>query len=114
MGGVYDVTQALAAYAQITRGVDPLGSLITLALSQRDAKLTSAMQYEIGLKSQFWRSRAQATMALYYLSKKNLLSSDPNNPTGFQQVGKQSAYGVEMALGVRLAESLTIDANVAA
>jgi iron complex outermembrane recepter protein len=45
VGGVYDITPALAAYAQITRGVDPLGSLITLPLSERDAKLTSAMQY---------------------------------------------------------------------
>jgi iron complex outermembrane receptor protein len=114
VGGVYDITQALAAYAQITRGVDPLGSLITLPLSQRDAKLTSAMQYEIGVKSQFLGGRGQATLALYYLTKKNLLSNDPNNPTGFRQVGKQSAYGVEVALGFRLAESLTIDANMAA
>jgi iron complex outermembrane recepter protein len=57
---------------------------------------------------------ARPILALYYLTKKNLLSNDPNNPTGFRQVGKQSAYGVEAALGFRLAESLTIDANVAA
>ena len=30
VGGVYDFTQALTAYAQITTGVVPLGSLITV------------------------------------------------------------------------------------
>jgi iron complex outermembrane receptor protein len=113
VGGVFDITRAIAAYAQITSGVDPLSSLITLPLSQRDAKLTRAMQYEVGLKSQFLDGRGQATLALYYLTKEDLLSNDPTNPDGFLQVGKQSAYGVEVALGFRLADSLTIDANVA-
>ena len=80
VGSIYDITQAIAAYAQITNGVDPLGSLITTPLSQRDAKLTTAMQYEVGLKSQFLGGRAQTTLALYYLTKKNLLSVDPTDP----------------------------------
>jgi iron complex outermembrane receptor protein len=88
VGGVYDLTQSLAAYAQITRGVDPLGSLITLPLSQRDTKLASAMQYEIGLKSQFLGGRGEGTLAGYYITKENLLSREPGNPTVTQQIGE--------------------------
>ena len=113
VGGVYDITQMIAAYAQITNGVDPLGSLITLPLSQRNAKLTSAMQYEIGLKSQFLGGRAQTTLALYYLTKENLLSVNPTDPTIVQQVGKQSAYGIEVAAGLQLTSYLALNANAA-
>jgi iron complex outermembrane recepter protein len=110
---VYDLTQSLAAYAQITRGVDPLGSLITLPLSQRDTKLASAMQYEIGLKSQFLGGRGEGTLAGYYVTKENLLSREPGNPTVTQQIGEQFAYGIEAALGLRVASYLFIDANIA-
>jgi iron complex outermembrane receptor protein len=112
-GGVYDLTKGLAAYGQITRGVDPLGSLITLPLSQQNTKLASAMQYEIGLKSQFLGGRAEGTLAGYYITKENLLSRDPSNPTVTQQIGEQFAYGLEATLGLRLTSYLTIDANIA-
>jgi iron complex outermembrane recepter protein len=103
----------IAAYAQITNGVDPLGSLIALPLSQRHAKLTSAMQYEIGLKSQLLGGRAQTTLALYSLTKKNLLSVNPADPTVVQQVGKQSAYAIEVAAGMQLTSYLSLNANAA-
>jgi iron complex outermembrane receptor protein len=71
------------------------------------------MQYEIGLKTQLLGGRAQSTLALYYLTKDNLLSVDPTDPDRVQQIGKQSAYGIEAAVGLRLTSYLFINANAA-
>lgn len=109
----YDITPTIAAYAQITRGVDPLGSLITLPLSQRETKLTTAIQYKLGVKSQLLNGRAEGTLALYYITKENLLSCDPANPTVTTQIGEQFAYGVEAAVGFRVTSYLAVDANIA-
>ena len=113
VGGVFDVTKAVALYAQITRGVDPLNSLITLPFRQRDTKLTTAQQYEIGLKTQFLEGRGEATLATYYLVKHDLLTPNPARPSENIQVGQQSAYGVEFAVGLRPVPQWAIDANIA-
>jgi iron complex outermembrane recepter protein len=44
VGGVFDLMRALALYAQISSGTDPLGSLITLSLSESEFNLTRARQ----------------------------------------------------------------------
>jgi iron complex outermembrane recepter protein len=113
VGSVFDVTKAVSLYGQITRGVDPLSSLITLPFRQRDTELTTAYQYEIGLKTQLFEGRAEATLATYYLVKHNLQTPNPNRPSETIQVGQQSSYGVEFAVGLRPVPQLAIDANIA-
>ena len=113
VGGVFDVLRDLALYAQIARGIDPLGSVITLSRVERDFKLATAMQYEIGLKTRFLDGRGQATLATYYIVKKNLLTPNPADPNVTIQVGQQSAYGVEATVGLALARQWAIDANIA-
>ena len=113
VGSVFDVTKAVSLYGQITRGVDPLSSLITLPFRLRDTELTTAYQYEIGLKTQLFEGRAEATLATYYLVKHNLQTPNPNRPSETIQVGQQSAYGVEFAVGLRPIPQLGIDANIA-
>ena len=113
VGSVFDVTKAVSLYGQITRGVDPLSSLITLPFRLRDTELTTAYQYEIGLKTQLFEGRAEATLATYYLVKHDLQTPNPNRPSETLQVGQQSAYGVEFAVGLRPVPQLGIDANIA-
>lgn len=113
VGGVFDVTRDLALYAQIARGVDPLGSVITLSLGESEFKLATAMQYEVGLKTRFLNGRGQATLATYYIVKENLLTPNPADPNVNIQIGQQSAYGVEAAVGLALARQWAIDANIA-
>lgn len=113
VGSVLDLSQAVALYAQITRGVDPLDSIITLPFRQRNFSLTTGLQYEAGVKTRFLDGRIQTTLAGYYIVKKNLVTADPANPTQPIQVGKQTAYGMELALGLTPLPSVTIDANLA-
>jgi iron complex outermembrane receptor protein len=100
VGGVFDLTRSLALYAQISSGTDPLGSLITLSLSESDFDLATAQQYEVGLKTQFLGGRGEATLAGYYIVKKDLLTTDPTNPDVTLQIGQQSSYGIEFAVGL--------------
>jgi iron complex outermembrane receptor protein len=113
VGGVLDLTRSLALYAQISSGTDPLGSLITLSLSESEFELTTAQQYEIGLKAQFLKGRGEATLATYYIVKEDLLTTDPTNPDVTIQVGQQSSYGVEAAIGLIPLPQLAISANLA-
>lgn len=113
LGAVVELTSALALYAQTSTGVDPLTSLITLAPAQREFALATGRQHEVGAKYAFLDGRGEATLALYNIAKKNLLSRDPTDPTRTVQVGRQSSRGMEVALGLRPTPRWSLDANLA-
>ncbi|MCG8414428.1 MAG: TonB-dependent receptor, partial [Pseudomonadales bacterium] len=51
LGFVFDLTESIALYGQYSDAVDPIGSNIFLVNSNNDFDLTSAEQWEIGLKA---------------------------------------------------------------
>ncbi len=112
-GFVFEVTPTLSAYAQYTTGAEGLGSLVTLSASQANYRLATGEQWEAGVKQTLADGRAYWTFAVYDITKRNLLSTDPFNPALRQQVGRQSSRGVELTGGARLPHGWTVDANVA-
>ena len=112
-GFVYEIAPTLSAYAQYTTGAEGLGSLVTLSASQANFRLATGEQWEAGVKQTLFDGRAYWTFAVYDITKRNLLSTDPFNPALRQQVGRQSSRGVELTGGARLPRGVTVDANVA-
>ncbi|AXF20278.1 TonB-dependent siderophore receptor [Burkholderia pyrrocinia] len=112
-GFVFEVAPTLSAYAQYTTGAEGLGSLVTLSASQANYRLATGEQWEAGLKQMLFDGRAYWTFAVYDITKRNLLGTDPFNPALRQQVGRQSSRGIELTGGARLPLGWTIDANVA-
>ncbi|KVN30564.1 TonB-dependent receptor [Burkholderia pyrrocinia] len=112
-GFVYEIAPTLTAYAQYTTGAEGLGSLVTLSASQANFRLATGEQWEAGVKQTLFDGRAYWTFAVYDITKRNLLSTDPFNPALRQQVGRQSSRGVELTGGARLPHGVTVDANVA-
>lgn len=112
-GFVYEIAPTLSAYAQYTTGAEGLGSLVTLSASQANFRLATGEQWEAGIKQTLFDGRAYWTFAVYDITKRNLLSTDPLNPALRQQVGRQSSRGVELTGGARLPHGVTVDANVA-
>ncbi|KWK07896.1 TonB-dependent receptor [Burkholderia stagnalis] len=112
-GFVYEIAPTLTAYAQYTTGAEGLGSLVTLSASQANFRLATGEQWEAGVKQTLFDGRAYWTFAVYDITKRNLLSTDPFNPALRQQVGRQSSRGVELTGGARLPRGMTVDANVA-
>ncbi|MGW9758004.1 iron complex outermembrane recepter protein [Burkholderia sp. 132550021-2] len=112
-GFVFEVAPTLSAYAQYTTGAEGLGSLVTLSASQANYRLATGEQWEAGVKQTLLDGHAYWTFAVYDITKRNLLSTDPFNPALRQQVGRQSSRGIELTGGARLPHGWTVDANVA-
>ncbi|HEV2544345.1 MAG TPA: TonB-dependent siderophore receptor [Methylobacterium sp.] len=112
-GAVYNPTPDSALYASYATAVDPVNSLITLTLAQKDFQLSTGEQIEIGYKQSFWEGRGEFTLAGYRIKKDNLLTVDPLRPSVSVQVGSQSSHGVEAFASLGLWENWRVEGNIA-
>jgi iron complex outermembrane recepter protein len=116
VGAVYSPIRDLAFYGQYATAADPSSGdfgIITLNAPTSPYVLTTARQYEVGVKQSFWDGRGEWTIAAYDIEKQNLISADPNRPLVPLQVGAQSARGVEGAVALQLTDTLRYEGNVA-
>lgn len=114
-GLVYDLSDATtlyASYASSFESGDASASLLTVNAAQTELGLTEAEQYEIGLRQSFLDDKAEFTVSVYKITKENMFVNNPTPGAGLLNVGKQTAKGFEMALGIRPIEQLQIDANL--
>ena len=98
IGIVYQPTPPISLYASYissftpARGTFLFGSnLDTLFEPER------GRQFEIGVKADL-NSRLSATLALYDLTRTNVLVTDPNNQDFQIQTGEQKSQGIELSL----------------
>ena len=112
-GAVYNPTPDSSLYVSYATAVDPVNSLITLSLAQKDFQLSTGEQIEVGYKQLFWGGRGEFTLAGYRITKDNLLTVDPLRPTVSIQVGSQSSHGVEAFASLGLWENWRIEGNLA-
>ncbi|CAO4176966.1 TonB-dependent receptor [Methylorubrum populi] len=112
-GAVYSPTPDSSLYASYATAVDPVNSLITLSLAQKDFELSTGEQIEIGYKQLFWEGRGEFTLAGYRITKDNLLTADPLRPAVSIQVGSQSSHGVEAFASLGLWENWRVEGNIA-
>lgn len=100
-------------YGQLSQGHDPVTNILTLNLANRDFKLTTARQIEIGLKQQFAQGQGEWTAAAYRIEKKDIITRDPNNSQLSVQGGKQHSQGLELSAVMRLSPSWRVEGNYA-
>ncbi|GEP11858.1 TonB-dependent receptor [Methylobacterium gnaphalii] len=110
---LYNPTKDTTLYAQYATATDPVGSLITLSQSLAGFRLSTGEQVEIGAKGYAFDRSLEWTLAGYRITKNNLISAVPGNPTVATQVGQQSSQGVEAAMSLNLPAGWRIDANIA-
>ena len=113
LGVVAQLAPTMSLYGQYSTGADPLGSLITTSVAQKDLDLATAVQYEVGFKQSLWDKKAQWTVALYDITKKKLLTRDLNNPGTSIPVGERSSRGIEGTVAVQLTPAWFVEANAA-
>ena len=111
IGMVYDLLPTLAVYGQYAEAADPVGSLLLLSPANKDFELSTGRQVEIGLKQTFWDDKGQWTLAAYHIRKNNLVTRDPNDPALRVQIGSQSSRGLELTVGMEIADDWRIDFN---
>jgi iron complex outermembrane recepter protein len=111
LGTVFSFTPTLVAYGQYATNAGHLGSLITMSATQVAYDLSTSEQWEVGLKQSL--SRGEWTLAAYDITRRKILSRDPENPSITQQIGQQSSRGIELNASMRLLPGLSANANAA-
>jgi len=115
-GVVYEVSSALNAYAAYSTAAEPVTQLVSFGAAQANFSLQRGRQWEAGLKGSLLRGRADFTLALFDIEKTDLLSSTLDPVTGLrisQQIGAQTARGVEAAVALTPSDGWRIEANAA-
>ncbi|MGG6269531.1 TonB-dependent siderophore receptor [Leptolyngbya sp. AN03gr2] len=93
VGLVYQPTDSLSLYASYSRSfLQSVGTAFdrSLFLPERGT------QYEVGLKADWLDRRLSTTLALYEITRSNVLTTDPANPNFSIQTGEQRSRGVEL------------------
>ena len=70
-------------------------------------------QFEIGVKRDWFDGRLSTTLAAYQLTRSNVSTADPQNPTFSIQVGEQRSRGVEFDIAGELAPGWRIIGSLA-
>ncbi len=112
LGFVYEFDPALVGYVQWTSGADPVGSNIFLVNGNQDFNLTKAQQWEVGMKSRFLDNRAEITLALYHIERKDILVSTGSGGQ-VDNVGKQQSSGLELEVAFQATSPWSVGGNAA-
>lgn len=113
LGSSYQVTDNSAFYVQWSKGYDPVSSLVSLRPGNKAFRLTSAQQAEIGFKHILDNHKGELTVAVYDITKDDIITRDPANVNLSVQGGTQSSKGVEFSASLLPAEHWRTDFNVA-
>ncbi|MDT4292249.1 TonB-dependent receptor [Methylomonas sp. MO1] len=112
---MYDITSTFNVYAQYSTAADPPSGILTTGTfaALQDFDLTTGRQAEVGTKFDFWDGKGSATLAGYYIERKNLSITDPTDRNRQLPIGAQSSGGVEANVGVQLNDQWSVQGNMA-
>ncbi|MBE9136168.1 TonB-dependent siderophore receptor [Nodosilinea sp. LEGE 07088] len=93
LGLVYQPSDEHALYASYSRSfLQSVGTAFDNTLFEPER----GNQYEVGIKSDWLDNRLSTTLALYQITRTNVLTEDPINPNFSVQTGEQRSRGLEL------------------
>jgi iron complex outermembrane receptor protein len=101
----------LMLYAMTATAYDPAAATITSIKPGTSVELTSARLYEGGVKHLFWDERAEWTLSVYDITRKNVYVAVSGHTAAL--AGEIDTQGVELAAAVRPFDGSKLWANVA-
>jgi iron complex outermembrane recepter protein len=111
VGYTWDAIPGLTFYSQYATGADVAANNLFLLNANQPLNLTTSRTLETGVKQLFWDSRAEWTLSIYDIERKNVYAAQ-----GGQQLniaGRQLSKGVELAAAVRPVKEVTVWGNIA-
>lgn len=109
VGLLYQPTPWLSLYGNY---VESFGTNNGISASGEAFDPQKAKQYEVGVKSELLGGRLIGTLALFDITKTNILTADPNNPTFRIPIGEARSRGVELDLAGRIGQHWTVIGNL--
>lgn len=97
LGLTHHLTPATSVYAQASAGHDPVTSIITMNLRNRDFSLTKGRQVETGIKQSLDKGLGEWTAAIFRIDKDDIITRDPLKPALSVQGGSQHSQGFELS-----------------
>jgi iron complex outermembrane recepter protein len=95
VGVVYQPAEPISLYASYSRSFQPVTSVNFFG---EPFVPETGEQYETGVKIDLLRRRLSATVAVFQITKANVLATDLNDPRNTVQIGEQRSRGVEFDL----------------
>ncbi len=117
LGVVYDIDADTAFYAQYGTGAThPGSSVVTAAALTGQADMIESEQVEIGIKHQVTGTGLAFNLALFDITKNDLIEDDPTSgdPDDLLFIPEQTSTGIEVGFTLTVSDALQIYGNLAA
>jgi iron complex outermembrane receptor protein len=113
IGLVYQPAEWLSLYAGYSQGFSPQSSNNSAAGGPFPPERGN--QIEVGAKGDFFDGQLGASIAVYQITKQNVLTSDPNDTAGIRRLatGEARSQGAEFTLTGNLTDNWNVSANLA-
>jgi iron complex outermembrane receptor protein len=109
-GVVYQPLSFIALYANYTESFNPVSGTNRTG---KQFKPESGIQFEGGAKFEFFDGRLFSTMAVYQITKENILTPDPEDELFSVQIGEQRSRGFEFDISGQVLPGLSLIASYA-
>src|SRR5690606_34637870 len=110
IGAVWELNPTAALFTRVGRSHSPN---ITRSIDASVFNAEVGTQKEIGAKFNFFDRRLNATLAAYKLTRRHILTSDPNDPLRNILAGRQSSHGFELDVSGELTRRWKVIASYA-
>ena len=111
IGPVYDITPAVSVYGVFSTAEDPPGANLFIANRGQFSALSHTTQGEVGTKATLLNGRANTTLALYNIDRRQILVA--TGPDTVANAGRQVSRGVEWEGNLALTHHVSLSGNVA-
>ena len=113
IGLVYGVNEAINVYGTYTESFEPQSESDYEDATNGPFDPVEANMIEVGAKGEFFNNRLAANLAIYTITQKNELVTDPADDSRLLQIGETSSKGFELdVLGV-VSSNFSLTANYA-
>ncbi|MEO7729017.1 MAG: TonB-dependent receptor [Burkholderiales bacterium] len=111
VGLTWEAVPGMTLYGQYATAADVAAGILFLLNPGQPLALTTARTYETGVKQLFWERKAEWSLALYDIERKNVYSAQASQTLAV--AGKQRSNGVELAAAARPTPQWNVWGNIA-
>lgn len=111
LGYTWEAVPGLTFYSQYATAADVAANNIFLLGALQPLDLTTSRTYETGVKQLLWDNRAEWTLSLFDIQRKNVYAAQGGQTLNI--AGRENSQGVELAVAVRPVDAWKVWGNVA-